>query len=145
VLVARREIAPGAALDDAVISRRIPQAVVPPSAVSVLPAGAAARHGIALGEIVVDLDLAASTGPLALLPSGWLAVAVEDANNSLVSVGDTAALLASGSILTTEALVVRIIDAGIVVGVPADVAGAVADAAHQHLITVALNANPSQR
>ncbi len=145
VLVASSEIPPGAALDAVVTSRRIPQAAVPPSARSELPDGATARQAIAVGEIIVEGDLAATTGALALLPSGWLAMAVEDANPSLVSVGDTAALLASGSILTTQAVVVRIIDTGIVVGVPLDVAGAVADAAHQHLITVALSANPSQR
>ncbi len=141
VLVASRAIAPGERLDGAVVRRSRPSAMVPTTALELLPTGATARQYIAAGEMVTRVDIAAATGPLALLPQGWLAIAISDQHPELFSVGDTAAVLSSGEILSDRAVVVGTADNVILVGVPTTSAAAVANAANQHLAMVALSAS----
>lgn len=70
VWVAARTLVPGDALEtDAVRSRQVPRALVPPAAVRERPGGTA-RHGVGPGEIIVTSDLA--TGSDA--PAGWAVV-----------------------------------------------------------------------
>ena len=76
VLVATRDVAAGESLARLIAERRYPVAMIPPGAVESLEVGAAARHRLAAGEIVVDVDVAATTAPRSLIPPGWLGVAV---------------------------------------------------------------------
>ncbi|MEI7617016.1 MAG: SAF domain-containing protein [Actinomycetota bacterium] len=142
VLVATRDLEPGQSLHGATTTREIPIALKPAAALSAMPDGATARQAIATGEVLVGHDIGQSNGPLALLPDHWLALVVESDNSPMFSVGDSAVVLAGGQIIATDALVVDVIDGSVVVGVPSDAAGAVADAANQHIATVALSANP---
>lgn len=144
VLVASRNIAPGERLDGAVIQRELPRAMVAAMALDVLPTGATARQRIAAGEIVVGLDVATRAGPLALLPAGWLAVAVPDQRSELFAVGDAAVVLSGGETISDSAIVVGVIENDVLVGVPQTTAAAVADAVNQHTAVVALSANLRQ-
>lgn len=145
VVVAQRQVAPGESLTGAVSTRKIPQALVPVTAVRSLPGQALARQRIAAGEVLVGLDIAPDSGPLTLLPLGWLAIGIDETNADRFHIGDSAALLAGGAIIAPAAVVVQVLDGSVVVGVPSAAAGAVADAANQHLVTIALSANPSQQ
>lgn len=144
VLVATHGVAAGNDLTNAVTARVVPRSLVPPSALRTLPSVAIARHEIALGEIVVELDVSASSGPLTQLHDGWLGVVIDDVDSTPFNVGDDAVVLAEGHVVAPRALVIQIIEGAVVVGVPADVAAAVADAANQRLATVALSASPPQ-
>ena len=144
VLVAARGVAAGDDLTSAVTTRVVPRAVIPPSALSKLSGKAIARHEIALGEIVVEADVSASSGPLAQLHDGWLGVVIDDVDTTPFNVGDNAVVLAAGHIVAPRALVIQIIEGAVVVGVPAEFAAAVAEAANQRSATVALSANPPQ-
>lgn len=75
VWVARSGIEPGTPLDtEHVRSDRYPAAMVPPSAITAI--GGTARQLISPGEIIVESDVGAASGPAALIPSGWAALAV---------------------------------------------------------------------
>jgi hypothetical protein len=139
-LVADRRIAPGESIEDAATVHRLPRALLPATALATAPRGSTARQVISAGEVIVGADLAADANPLAMLPAGWLAIPIEMANPVGFTVGDSAAVLANGGVLTATALVIQRLDDQLLVGVPADIAGAVADAANQHLVTVALSA-----
>ena len=73
VLVATRDVAAGEPLAGLIAERRYPMAMIPAGAVESVEAGAAARHRLGAGEIVVDVDVAATTAPRSLIPRGWLA------------------------------------------------------------------------
>ena len=145
VLVATQIVEPGDLLADAVASRDIPIALKPPAALGALPRGATARQRMAVGEVLVGLDVGPGDGPLAVLPDNWLALLVESDNSPMFSIGDSAVVLAGGQIIAADAIVVEVTERGVVVGVPSDAAGPVADAANQHIATVALSANPQRR
>ena len=51
-------------------------------------------------------DLAPTTGPLALVPTGWLAVPVVESPTSGAAVGDRVRVVAQGVVLSEEGLVV---------------------------------------
>lgn len=144
VMVTTRGIEAGDDLTDAVTAKVLPRALIPPSALSTMNAGATARHAIAVGEIVVGLDVSTLSGPLAQLRDGWLGVVIDNVDTAPFNIGDDAVVLAAGHTLAPRAVVIQIIEGAVVVGVPADVAAAVADAANQRLATVALSANPLQ-
>ena len=145
VLVATKPVEPGELLTSAVALRDIPIALKPPAALGALPSGATARQRIEVGEVLVGLDIGHGDGPLAMLPDNWLALVVESDNSPMFSIGDSAVVLAGGQIIAADAIVIEVTDRGVVVGVPSDSAGPVADAANQHIATVALSANPLQR
>jgi hypothetical protein len=145
VLVATKRVEPGELLTSAVALRDIPIALKPPAALGALPSGATARQRIEVGEVLVGLDIGHGDGPLAMLPDNWLALVVESDNSPMFSIGDSAVVLAGGQIIAADAIVIEVTDRGVVVGVPSDAAGPVADAANQHIATVALSANPQQR
>ena len=145
VLVAIHAVAPGELLASSVALRDIPIALKPPSALDALPRGATARQRIAVGEVLVGLDVGPGDGPLAVLPDNWLALLVDSDNSPMFSIGDSAVVLAGGQIIAADAIVIEVVERGVVVGVPSDAAGPVADAANQHIATVALSANPQRR
>ena len=144
MLVATRDVTVGEPLAGAVDSREVPTAVVPPSALTDLPSEATATQRLAAGEIIVDVDVANERGPLALVPSGWLAIDVPhtddplDTARPLFEVGDSVVVLADGSIIADDAIVVDVASDGLAVAVPRDVAARVAQAANQRLAVLAL-------
>jgi hypothetical protein len=140
VYTATRAIAVGDGLADAVIAVDLPVAMIPETAVRDLPGSAVAVQRVAPGEVLVDSDIARGDGPGSLLPAGWLAVTI-DADNAIFGLGDPVSVLAAGSVIAPNGLVVGRGDSGLVVGVPADVAAAVADAAIQRTAVVALSAS----
>jgi hypothetical protein len=95
VWVARSTIEPGTPLDtDLVRSDRYPAAMVPPGALTEL--GGTTRQRIGAGEIVVASDVAAASGPAALIPAGWAAVAVP-VGAIPVSPGSAVVIVAGGA------------------------------------------------
>lgn len=128
VLVAIRDVAAGEALERLVVERRYPVAMIPPAAVGSLDIGAAARHRVAAGEIVVDVDVAATTAPRSLIPRGWLGVAVVETVASGATVGDRVVVASEGVRLADDALVVGRSDGVVIVAVPGDDAATVAAA-----------------
>lgn len=129
VLVANRDVATGEPLADLTTEHRYPKAMVPPDAVTSLEAGAAARQPLAAGEIVVDVDVAATTAPRSLIPDGWLAVTIAERVTAGAAVGDQVVVASEGVVLAGEALIVGHLDGATVVAVPDDEAPAVAAAA----------------
>jgi len=101
VVVAARDLAPGDALGSGDVRvRRLPAAAVPAAALRAVPAGAVTtvRLPIVAGEAVVPARLAPAglTGPAALVPAGWRAVAVPrgPAGTPPLAVGDRVDVLA---------------------------------------------------
>jgi hypothetical protein len=144
VLVATRDVAVGEPLAGAVTSRDVPRAVLPPSALTTLSPDATATQQVAAGEIVVHVDVANERGPLALVPSGWLAIDVPrpdhalDTARPLFEIGDSAVVLADGSIIADDAIIVDVAVDGLAVAVPREVAARVAQAANQRVAVLAL-------
>jgi hypothetical protein len=128
VLVATRDVEAGESLTRLIAERRYPVAMIPTGAVASLEVGAAARHRLAAGEIVVDVDVAATTAPRSLIPSGWLGVAVIETVDSGTIVGDRVVVASEGVRLAADALVVGRGDGVTIVAVPADAAPNVAAA-----------------
>jgi hypothetical protein len=147
VLVATRTVAAGDTVAGSFEWRELPLTMVPPSALTSMPNAASATQRIAVGEVVVDTDIASARAPLALLPDGWLAISIpmaasdRESGGSLFVAGDVAAVLAGGEIIAEDATVVAVAADAVVVGVPRSVAGAVAQAANQLAAVVALG-NP---
>ncbi len=129
VVVAAVDIAPGDDLAERTTTRRIPVPLVPPRAVDEVPDGARARQRITAGEVLTEPDVAAATGPRALTPAGWSAVAVAEAVPAGAAIGDPVRAVAGGVVLAAEGVVVGHAGEAVVVAVPADVAPQVAMAA----------------
>ena len=140
VYVAAAAIGPGEALD--AHTQDMPIAVVPVAAVRQLPDGAIARHPVGIGEIVVESDVTVRDGPGALVPEGWLALAIESNSTGLFALGDHAAVFAGGQPVARDAIVVSLHDGQVTVAVPRSDAGRVSNAATQHLAVLALDAGP---
>ncbi len=117
VYVATAAASPG----DAVLVevRAMPEAVVPAAAVR--PAADigefVARHRLSPGEIVTEADVT-PVGPLALVPSGWVAVAIVESPPSGASPGERVLLASEGVVINDTALVVGHTDAATLVAVP---------------------------
>ena len=73
--------------------RHYPLAMVPPSALTALPAGAAAAHDLAPGEIVVTSSVVGA----ASLPRGWVVFGVPSTDRPMLVVGDDIALFGDGT------------------------------------------------
>jgi hypothetical protein len=141
VYVATKDLAVGDPVADAVERREVPSVVVPLSALADLPAGGSATQHVSVGEIVVAGDVAAATGPRALIPSGWLGIDLSDvANPALFAVGDPAAVLGGGATIAASAVVVEVGPTDVVVAVPFADAPAVAAAANERTAVIALRA-----
>jgi hypothetical protein len=128
VLVVTRDVVAGEAMTGVIAERRYPTAMIPPGAVTTLEPGAAARHRLATGEIVVDVDVAATTAPHSLIPHGWLGVAVVETVASGATVGDRVVVASDGVRFAADALVVGRGDGVTIVAVPDDEAPNVAAA-----------------
>jgi len=139
VLIAATDTAPGAAL--IVRIEHVPMALVPESAVDAAQAGSAliARQHIAGGEIVTELDVSpAITGVLALVPSGWRVTSVIENPPSAAQPGDHVELVSDGVVIAAKALMIGVQNDTTLIATPADVAPAVALAAHADTLTVLL-------
>ena len=139
VVVARTDIQPGDLIAAAVETRVVPIAMAPATAVRAVVDGATARQRVAIGEIVVDVDMGPGRGPLALLPDGWLAVTFDDVAVASFVVGDRAVVLAAGATAASEAVVIDVRADAVVIGVPAADAAAVAEMVAQRLAVIALS------
>lgn len=125
VWVTTRSLAPGDLLGGAAEQRTIPAAIAPPGAFhgsSTDSQRDIARQHVGLGEIVVDTDIAPSKGRLALVPEGWLAMAVVELIPSGAEIGATVQLVSDGVVLSTNALVVGRAGEAILLATPADIA-----------------------
>jgi hypothetical protein len=120
VLVASRDVEAGEPLDGLVAEHSYPKAMIPPGAVVSIERGMAARHRLAAGEIVVDVDVASTTAPRSLIPPGWLGVAVVETVASGATVGDRVVVASEGIRLATDALIVGRGDGVTIVAVPDD-------------------------
>ncbi len=140
VFVARAEIRIGEPIGPAVSARQYPRAVVPATALHTFADAAIATRSISAGEILTELDISHFGGPLALLPDDWLAITIDGPVDGAYAVGDHAAILANGDLISAEAVVIRVLADAVMVGVPAEFAPAVAHFVAQRLAVIALSA-----
>jgi hypothetical protein len=117
VWVAEADTAPGEPIAARVVD--VPVAIAPADATPTDPSGSAARQHVGSGEIVTRLDVAGSNA-LALVPPGWLAVAVAERVPSGALVGERVVVVADGSVIAEEALVVALAEGAVSVAVPAE-------------------------
>ena len=145
VLVATRIIEPGDVVADGVVRRAYPLALVPAAAIDPTVDGDVAVQRITVGEVLVDSDIAAVGGPLALLPAGWVAVTIpDDGTADWVQPGNAAVVLAEGNVAAERAVVLSRTDGAVVVGVPSADAAVVADAANRRVAVIAISASPQR-
>ena len=120
VVVATEDLAPGEPLSGRVDVRPAPGAGRRRRRASTsVPSGATARQHVAAGETVVAADVAATGGPQALIPAGWVAVAVAEAVPVGAAIGDRVALVGGGVLLAAEGVVVGRTTEALLVAVPA--------------------------
>lgn len=129
VLVAVADIEPGTPLAAATQRREIPNPLAPPGAAIDVGPDAVALQRIGRGEIVMAHDVGAVGGPQALIPAGWLAVAISEPFPSGVGVGDKVAVASGGITLADDGVVVGSDAESVLVAVPAEAAAQVAQAA----------------
>jgi hypothetical protein len=139
VLVAVGDHAPGDALTTE--PRAVPAAIVPSGALTATgePGDAVARQHIGAGEIVHTVDIAASDGPQAFTPLGWLAVPVVETPASGARLGDRVSVAGDGFVISPDAIVVGTHDDVTVVAVPEAEAQGVAAAGHAAGLTLLLH------
>jgi hypothetical protein len=141
VLVATADLAPGDPLGGSVELREWPAAVAPPGALTAPAGDRVARQHVAAGDPVGTSDVAPAAGPLALVPSGWVAAPVVESPPSGAAVGDRVQVASEGVVLAGEGLVVGFVAGGssgdvTLVAVPADAARLVAAAAEAGGVTL---------
>lgn len=127
--VALVDVPAGAPLDGVVERRPLPAPMVPLAAVEAVAVDAVARQPIAAGEVLVGHDVGAVGAPQALIPFGWLAVAVAEPVASGARVGDDVAVASGGVLLAGDGVVVGLVGSSVLVAVPAEEAPHVAQAA----------------
>ncbi len=115
VWVADGNVAAGQALR--ATAHDYPAAMVPPSALTDMPAGALAAHPVAAGEVIVAGDLRDD----ATVPGGWLTFAVPADGTPAVLTGDRVVVFGSGQ-QWCEGIAAAIGDATVEVAVPPDCA-----------------------
>jgi hypothetical protein len=129
VLVADTDISPGTPLEGVTHVVDLPGPLLPVSALDRVEPGATARQAIAVGEVLVQRDVAAVAAPQALIPDGWLAVPVSEAVPSGALPGDRVVVASGGVVLAADGLIVAAEATGVLVAVPAAAAAQVAQAA----------------
>lgn len=122
----------------AIEQRDLPAPMVPDAALDVVDEAAVARQHIANGEVIVVHDVAPSGAPQALIPSGWLAVAVSEPVPSGAAVGDHVSVTSGGVVLAKEGIVVGAVGGAVLVAVPSTDAPQVAQAASTGDVAVLL-------
>ena len=138
VLVASVDVEPGDDLEGATERREVPTPLVPPGAATDLGAGAVARQRIGIGEIVMVHDVVATGGPQALMPDGWLAVAIAEPVPSGARIGDDVAVASGGIAHADDGIVVGVGAESLLIAVPAGAAAAVAHATSSGDVAVLL-------
>lgn len=128
VVVAARDIEPGAALDGVVELRQLPSPMIPATALTELPTAAVARQRIAAGEVIVTHDVSSAAAPQSLIPDGWLAVAIAEPVATGARTGDRVTVTAGGVVLAADGVVVGGAEGVLLVAVPAGAAPQVAHA-----------------
>ena len=111
----------------------LPEAALDPDA---LTADAVVVQHVGAGEVLTTFDL--GSGPLALLPPGWIALAVRLEPPPAVAIGDAVRLLTGDGVLADAAVVTGVDDNVITVGVPEQIAPTVAEAARLQVLTLGL-------
>lgn len=129
VYVASADVAPGDQLAGRVERRELPAPAVPAQAVAEVDPAAVARQHVAAGEVIVRVDVAAAGSPQALIPAGWLAVAIAEPVPSGATTGDLVQVASGGVVLSDEGVVVATSAGTVVVAVPAGDAAQVGQAA----------------
>ena len=152
VAVARRPVSAGATIapGDIVMTAR-PAAHLPDGAVTDDPTGETATHALHRGEVVVALRVAGGgrSGPAALVPEGWRAVAVPVVDAPVPArPGDHVDVIASfdptlvdrdpSLVVAADAVVVDVDDEAITVAVPRSRVTDVAFALTNGIVTLAL-------
>jgi len=138
VLVASSNIEPGDRLEDATAVADYPSAIVPAAAVD----GTTdvddhiARQRVVAGEVITSADIAPRPGPLALVPDGWLAVAIIESPGSGAGPGDRVDVVSEGISISESSIVVGHVDAATLVAAPADAAPLIALAAENGDVTL---------
>ena len=137
VWVTPRAIEPGQPIGAS--ARLVPLTMVPAGAVEVAPDHAVARQRIGAGEIITDIDVAAS-GPAGLIPDGWLAFAVPMPTGHW-AVGDHVRVYAADQFVAAG-VVVDQGDSESMVAIPVESAPAMASALQADTVTLALTPTP---
>jgi hypothetical protein len=116
--VAEADVAPGEPLEARSIE--VPDAVAPADPAVTDPSGSAARQRVGRGEIITAVDVAGGSGALALVPDGWIVVAVAERVPSGAQVGDRVTVVAEGSVIAEAGLVVGVGEVATSIAVPAE-------------------------
>lgn len=149
IAVATRALDPGHTIGTGDVERRtLPVALLPDGALAD-PVGRVVVAPVLPGEVVPDARVAPEgrQGPGALVPDGWLAVAVPvDGALPPLASGDPVVVLGvldpmamRGTVLAGEATVVAVTDSAVTVAVPAADATAVSAAVLAGPVTLALD------
>jgi hypothetical protein len=137
VWVAETEIDPGRPI--AAHQREVPRALAPAEAVTSSPAAAVARQYISAGAIITAVDVSVA-GQAALIPDGWVALAVPVAAEHF-AVGGHVVVYAADQFVAAGIVTERG-EADVMAAVPAAAAPAVAAALLAGSITVGLTVGP---
>lgn len=129
VYVATVDIAPGDRIADHVERRDLPAPATPAGAVVEIDPATVARQRVTAGEVIVEVDVAASGAPQSLIPPGWLAVAVAERVPSGATTGDVVQVASGGIVLADHGVVVAATAEAVLVAVPAVDAAQVGQAA----------------
>ncbi len=121
VLVATAATRPGNEITTAVVEA--PVALVPSDALDADDAASrhVARHAVAPNHILTELDVGrgGAAAPRALVPAGWLAVAVVESPASGAMPGDQVVVASDGIVLAEQAVVIGRGDDATLIAVPA--------------------------
>ena len=79
-----------------------------------------ARQRIAAGEVITAPDVSERDGPRALVPEGWLAVAIVESPSSGAGIGDRVQIASEGTVISSDAVVIGFVDDATLVAAPAD-------------------------
>lgn len=142
VLIATSSIKPGDIITTQLFSlRALPRAAVAPTALHDLQLGLVAQQPISIGELLTTTNTGTSTSKQLQLPIGFRSVAiVPPAALPPIQVGDHVDIIANGTVLAADVLVLSLMEnttsaftgvivIGVIVAVPAELSAAVASAA----------------
>ena len=122
-----------------VSARRIeaPLTLVPATSVRADPTGTTARRDLAAGEVLTTSAVGDGDGQV---PPGWRGVAIPaDETTLAVRVGDRVDIVAAGTVVASDGVVIEVLIANVVVAVTADAAPAVASAALDRFAVLVLH------
>jgi hypothetical protein len=141
VLIATSSIKPGDIITDQLFSlRTLPRSAVAPTVLHIAQLGLVAQQPISTGELLTTTNTGTSATQQLQLPTGFRSVAVmPPAALPPMQVGDHVDIIANGTVLAADALVLSLMQnttsavigeiVGVIVAVPAELSAAVASAA----------------